>query len=305
MLDINNNLLTLGVNSNIEGSSFGPARMISTDGVFSNVGVRKFFSIYSGAARTFTYPIGTSGLYTPAEVTYTDITNVGSLRINNINSNHPGVFLEDNALQYYWELESSGIQGFNGNLVLNYLDGDVAVTGSNTEADYIAARLLIPGTSWIKAAPGAATDNVDETANTITFNFSATNNLSGEYTAGIDNAIPDNVPEYISIADGVWSDETNWQQVGGDPYPCPEGGPNGFIVTVAHEITADESYCSAYRTTITGRLNIVEPYFGHNLGTVDGDGTLYVGTAFTCRRYTEFLTVRECSTAYGGSSTIR
>jgi hypothetical protein len=304
VFDINQYLLTLGVNSNIEGSSFGTTKMIASDGVFSNVGIKKFFSLYSGPGQTFTYPLGTAAKYTPAVLNYTSNSNVGSIRINNINDNHPGVLDVNNVLQYFWEVESSGVDGFSGNLVLKYKDGDVRVTGSNTEADYIAARLLIPGTSWIKAAPGSGTDNVDESGDSITFNFTSTNNLSGEYTAGIDPAIPDNVPEYTSIANGVWSDETNWLQTGGDPYPCPAGGPNGFIVIIDHEIDADASYCSAYRTTINGKLNINAPYFGHNLGTVDGDGTLYLeGSSLPAGKYTDFFDCSGNSTLeYGGNT---
>ena len=172
------------------------------------------------------------------------------------------------------------------------------------ENQYVAARLIIPGTSWSKAATGSATDNVDENNNTITFNFSGTNNLSGEYTAGIDPALPDNVPEYTSVANGDWTDQTNWVQTGGDTYPCPAGGPNGFMVVIDHTITADENYCSAYRTTINGELRIVSPYYGHNLGTISGNGTLYLenGT-MPAGRYTSFL---DCATGgtleYGGSS---
>jgi hypothetical protein len=304
IFNINQYLLTLGVNSNIEGSSFSEIKMIASDGVFSNVGIKKYFSIYSGPAQTFTFPLGTATKYTPAVLTNTSNTNVGSIRLNNINDHHPGVIGITNVLHYYWEVESSGIEGFSGSLVLNYKDGDVRVTGSNTEADYIAARLLIPGTSWTKAAPGAATDNVDETGNTITFNYTTSNNLSGEYTAGMDLAIPDQVPEYTSITNSVWSDETNWDQTGGDPYPCPAGGPNGFIVIVDHEIDVDANYSSAYRTTINGKLNINAPYFGHNLGTVNGNGTLYLeGATLPAGRYTSFFDCSGNSTLeYGGNT---
>ncbi len=106
------------------------------------------------------------------------------------------------------------------------------------------------------------------------------------------------------MADGDWTDQTNWVQTGGDTYPCPAGGPNGFMVVIDHTITADENYCSAYRTTINGELRIVSPYYGHNLGTISGNGTLYLenGT-MPAGRYTSFL---DCATGgtleYGGSS---
>ncbi|MEA2106388.1 MAG: hypothetical protein U9P82_06665 [Bacteroidota bacterium] len=306
ILDINNKLLTLGPSSNILGAPFDETKMIISDGVFSDIGLRKYFNIYSGANQTFTFPIGTSGKYTPAILTYSDIANVGYIRINNINDNHPGVFDESNVLDYYWEVESDGITGFNGSLLFNYLEEDIEVTGSNTEADYIAAALLLPGTSWSKAAPGAGTDRVDENNNTITFNFAGTNSLSGEFTAGIDNALPDNVPEFTSINDGDWSDSDNWVQTGGDTFELT-GAPNGFIIVIDSddEVSTDINYASAYRITINGELKVNKPTYGHNLGTVSGTGTLYLESGmFPAGRYTDFLDCANNATLkYGGTGT--
>jgi hypothetical protein len=226
VFDINSKLLTLGLNSDIVGSGYSSSKMIASDGVYSNVGISKVFSsAYDGT--TYLFPLGTANKYTPAELTITSLGNTGSIRVNNINSNHPGVIDATNVLDYYWELESNGITNFNGSIELNYIDADVQVTGSNTEADYIAANLLLPGTSWSKAASGSGTDNVDEASDIITFNFSAVNSLSGEYTAGIDEALPNQVPEFTSNQNGNWSDPTIWTQTSGDAYTLT-GAPNGF-----------------------------------------------------------------------------
>ena len=75
ILDIKRNLLTLGVNSNIQGAPFSATKMITSDGVFSSVGLRKFFN---PGASSFLYPIGTSGKYTPALLTVTASSAVGS-----------------------------------------------------------------------------------------------------------------------------------------------------------------------------------------------------------------------------------
>jgi hypothetical protein len=300
ILDINRYLFTLGVTSIIEGSSFGTTKMISSDGVFSDVGLRKYFNKYNDIADTLIYPIGTSGKYTPVDLRYTSNTNVGYIRINSINDNHPGVLDPDNVLDYFWEVESNGIAGFNGSFDFNYLEEDVQLTGVNTEADYIAAALHIPGSSWSKI------DNVDESNNIITFDYSGVDNLSGEYTAGVDPALPLNVPEYTSINDGKWSVETNWAWTGGDAYDCPAGGPNGFIVTIASDdtITTDANYASAYRLSIEGKLKISSTSFGHNLGSVSGNGILYLenGT-FPAGRFTDFLDCSNGATLeYGGAS---
>ncbi len=305
IFDINTQLFTLGVNSDIVGDSYSDTKMITSDGAFSNIGVRKYYDTYSGAAHTDTIPLGTTGKYTPAYLTYTDNTNVGYIRINNINDHHPGVLDANNVLDYYWEVESSGIDGFNGQVVLTYLDSDVKVTGANTEADYIATVLLTPGTSWAKAAPGAGTDNVDETNNTITFDFSGASSLSGEYTAGIDAALPDEVPEYTSINDGDWTDPANWLQTGGDTYTLT-GGPNGFVVTIASDdtVTLDANYASAYQMVINGKLKVTSSTYGHNLGTVSGSGILYLESGtFPAGRYSDFLDCSSSSTLeYGGTT---
>lgn len=301
ILDINQYLFTLGVNSAIEGSSFSTTKMITSDGVYSNVGLRKYFGIYSGVPQVFTYPMGTSGKYTPAVLTFTDNTNVGYIRLNNINDNHPGVIDPNNVLDYFWDIESNGILGFNGTLELNYLNEDVQVTGLNSEVDYIAAALLLPGTSWTKSI-----DNVDETNNRITFLYTGANSLSGEYTAGVDPALPDEVPEFTSIDDGDWSDQLNWTQTAGDPYVLT-GAPNGFIVIVDSDdlISVDINYASAYRTTINGNLRIESTTFGHNLGNVSGSGTLTLENAsIPAGRYSSFFDCSNNATLeYAGTGT--
>ncbi|HCT30353.1 MAG TPA: hypothetical protein DIW31_06390, partial [Bacteroidales bacterium] len=105
IFDINQYLLTLGVSSNITGAPFGPTKMIASDGVFSAFGIKKVFGIIA-APITYTFPIGTATKYTPAILTINNNDNVGWVRINNINSAHPGVFDPSNVLKYFSEVES-------------------------------------------------------------------------------------------------------------------------------------------------------------------------------------------------------
>ncbi|HOU96140.1 MAG TPA: HYR domain-containing protein, partial [Bacteroidales bacterium] len=291
VLNIKSNLFTLGVNSNIQGAPFSASKLIITNGVSGNGGLRKFFN--TGANPAFTFPLGVSGKYTPAILTITSNSTVGYVKVNNINKQHPGVIDPGNALDYYWSLQSSGLTNLSGNILFSYLQEDVIGTQEN---NYIAARLEVPGITWTK------TPGVNPATNSITFNYSGTNNLGGEYTAGIFTAFPSNMPEYTSNSNGNWSDKTIWTQTGGDPYPCPDGGPNGFIVTIDNEITLDANYCTAYRITINNKLKVINPYYGHNLGTVTGNGTLYLenGT-FPSGIFTDFLSCSNNSTIeYGG-----
>jgi hypothetical protein len=68
-------------------------------------------------------------------------------------------------------------------------------------------------------------------------------------------------------------------------------------------VTANLSYCFSYRTTINNKLRITPPYFGHNFGTVYGNGTLYLESAvFPAGRYTSFLDCAGNGTLeYGGT----
>lgn len=274
VFNINQYLLTLGENAEIVGAGFGPGKMISSDGVYSNVGIRKFFPVLS-AATEFTFPMGLGKKYTPAVLTIQQNDRVGAVRVNTINQKHPSAKEPYRVLDYYWEVESSAIEGFNGELNLFYDDDDVKEDAGD-ESAYVAARLLAPGTSWTKAASGA--DNVFENENRIHFTFTGVDNIGGEYTAGRDEDIPDNVPVYESIGDGEWSDVSIWQPVGDSP-PCPVGGPNGSVVHINHEVTVARDYRFAYRTNINGKLKILNTTYGHNLGAVEGSGTLFLESA--------------------------
>ena len=170
------------------------------------------------------------------------------------------------------------------------------------ECSYYSAKLIIPGTNWFKSSSG-----VDCVNHKLTFNYNTVNDgsLTGEYTAGLDPAIPNTVPQYTSIADGDWTNQSIWTPSGGSTYPCPVGGPNGFVVMINNVVTADANYCTAYKTYINSTLKIVNPYFGHNLGTVYGNGTLYLESPmFPAGRFGAFLDCAGTGTVeYGGTGT--
>ena len=297
VLDINKYQLTLSQNSVIHSTGFSSSNMIKSDGVASSRGLLKFFPT---GAQTFTFPVGVAGKYTPALFTATASSTVGSVRINPVNDYHPTLLNPLNALAYYWQAESSGISGLNASLVFGYLTADV----NGTESAYVAARLVMPGGTWDKAAPGAATDNVSEAANTVSFYYTGSNNLNGDYTAGNDAAIPDEVPEYITNSNGNWTDAAIWTPVGASP-PCPSGGPGGCNVIIDHVVTADLNFISVLSTVLNGELRLVSPTYGHNLGDVTGNGKIYVeGGNLPGGTYTGFT---DCSgngtIEYGGSGT--
>jgi len=293
ILDVNKSGIYLLGNSNIEGSNFGPAKMIKTDGVLSGNGVKKFFNEYTGTETTFTFPIGVTNKYTPVDFNYTSTGEGILLRVNNVNEKHPSALDPFRVLKYYWEVGEIN-SNITGNIVFHYLQEDV----QGNEEDYLSAWLHRPGDYWSKIA------SVDINNNTITFNYSDASDTRGDYTAGYDADIPNVVPAYRSLSNGIWSDNQNWEQVGDDNFPCPEGGPNGFIVYVDHDITLDNNYASAYKTIITGKLIAPNATFGHNIGFVSGAGILYNEKGnIPAGRYEEFFSCSNNSILeFGGNN---
>lgn len=293
VLDINQYSLTFGPYSFITSLPFDASRMIRSDGVYSNGGIIKHFN--AGFSGTFRYPSGVSGKYTPVTLAV-NATNAGYVRINVINSRHPATLPAFNVLNYYWDIVSD-ITGFDGNLTFQYAGGDIA----GTESQYVAARLIIPpGTGWSKAAAGPATDNVNEAVHTVYFSFPAgTSNLGGQYTAGITSCLPNTIPVYTSNkVYGAWDDVTSWSPA------APAGGPNGFsvIIKTGNTIYTNGNRRFAFKTTINGTLEVGTSY-GHNLGTVDGTGTLFLSQAnLPAGDFGSFLSCPGGTLEYGGNT---
>jgi hypothetical protein len=297
VFDINIYELTLNQNSLISGAPFSSTKMIKSDGVISCLGVKKFFV---AGPQVFTFPVGVSGKYTPVVFTITASSTVGYIKVNPVNSSHPSVVDPLTALKYYWQIESSGITGLNATAALQYMQDDVF----GTESDYVAARLELPANVWHEALPGPSTDNVDENYNQISFVFSGSNNLNGDYTAGNSETIPGEVPTYQTNNNGYWSDASIWSPVGASP-PCPSGGPSGAIVIINHIVSVNSNSIYVFSTTINNRLRILSPTYGHNLGYVYGNGTLYLESGnLPGGNYTAFT---DCSSngtiEYGGTGT--
>lgn len=307
IFNIQSNNLILNTTANISGSSFSATKMIMTDGVATSLGLTKFFPVIT-STKTFTYPVGVSSKYTPAVYTINANGSIGYIKVAPVNSYQPTVLDPTKVLNYYFSIASSGITGFDGKLVLNYLSTDV----NGTEANYVAGWLQLPGTYWSKAAVGSSTDNVNEATHQITFPFPAgSNNLNGDYTAGEDAAIPNQIPTYISNKSGSWSDNTIWTPVGASP-ACPVGGPNGYNVIIKDSVATTVNNCFAYSTVIrsTGKLSILSPTYGHNFGTIDGDPSLGTGTVYLqganlpAGNFTPFMDCFGSGTIeYGGTGT--
>ena len=315
VFDIGKNLLELDSNAVIiEKNAFSETNMIQTNISFTDAGIRKYFPAITSDT-SFTYPIGSSGKYTPVEFDISNSSQYGYIRIKAANERHPSIVEDDespdcllkdssNVLQYHWLIEGNNINNFDAQVFMYAEEEDVWIdnTCGYTEADYITARLLENNVLWNKYPPVS----FDQGANRLNYSFSGANDegITGDYTAGIDGttfngAIPDSVPVYHSAQNGNWKNNTTWEE-------DIAGGPKGSIVMIDDTVTVTKNFLVSYKTILepTGFLRL-ESTFGHRLGLVSGQGTLSSWRGdLPAGDYEEFFSDTGGTLEYGGTNDL-
>jgi hypothetical protein len=300
VLNIGGNLLELGQNAGIEdgtgGQAFSANNMVQTFLSFTDAGVKKYFPAVSGS-ETFIYPIGSQNKFTPVSFTINTISAAGgSIRVKAANERH--ISIQDrsetafddrkNVLQYYWTLDADGISGFKGTVRMQVSPSDVKAEDGDV-ADYIPARILLGDDKWVRGN----TDGFDESTNTLIFDdvnfFKGTDDLGidGDYTAGLEDALPERLSTYISVTGGGrWDDKNTWAEYnpatgkkGNAGENVQQGGPLGCIVYIDKDVTMQSNGEIAYRTYINDDATLdVKNTVNHRLGDVFGHGRLRVET---------------------------
>lgn len=311
--------LSLGLNTSIEGSGFNSGKMIAVyGGMFTPTGISKDLPVLSGSNPTdpyntsdpaytwnITLPIGaddgTNQRYMPVDIYLANNSSGGNIRIVPVNTPHP-TFTDpgqtDHVLNQYWELESSGISQLTALTRMHYTDD--AVKGS--ESDYIGASLYDGNWSKFLESTTPPIVVVDENNNWLNFVYNNQNLISGDYTAGEPDWIPDRVPLFYSKKNGEWTDPTTWDRDDGGP--VPSNGPVGQRVQIRteHTVTIPTNYIRSYETTINGRLELGST-INHILGYVKGYGTLATNTnSIPTGNYTNFFTCGGGTMEYGGTT---
>lgn len=323
VFDIGRNLLILKENAYVDPvSPFSPNNMIQTNLSFTDNGIEKYFPVIN-STQTFVYPIGSHGKYTPVTFNITaNGNNKGSIRVKAADERHVSIAdrsettFDDtqNVLQYNWTLDSKGIEGFAGDVVMKGVSEDVLVTSPNQKDEYITARILLNSLLWNKYVPEAGKPSDFNVATTeLTFKFNGTDDdgIDGDYTAGIEDAIPDHVAAYITVADGLWDNKSIWatydvdtEAIGVPADNIPEGGPRGSVIYVNNVLTLPSTMEIAYRTKInnSGVVNTVGT-FGHRLGDVSGTGTLKLSSGdLPAGVYEQFFSALGGTLEYSGSN---
>ena len=265
-------------------SPFGISNMVQTNSSFTDNGLRKYFPANHNT--DFIFPVGQL-TYTPVKFDFstgsnTFGTSAGSITIRPSNEYHPTIddgtdFFAtgdvNNVLQYYWIINANTINGFTSTAEFSYVQADVKTDEPGyDESDYLPARILSDNNPTGNINKFGVAD-VDTTNNIINFSWTAVTDegISGDYFAGINEAIPDNIATYTSITDGD-VDQAIYD------IPVPGGGaPRGAIVIVATGTTVNFNIddVNLYKTEIqSGGVLQIDETDGHRLGIVTGSGTL-------------------------------
>ncbi|WP_439183604.1 T9SS type A sorting domain-containing protein [Carboxylicivirga taeanensis] len=275
VLNINSNLLVLNSGCTIEAiSPFSINNMIQTNLSFTDGGIRKYFN---ATPVTFIYPAGAGRKYTPVtlDLSANESTD-GYVEVKPVAELHPVAVAETNILGYYWRITSENMTGLSGELRLQYEAEDILLDEGQSIDDWITAHLPANGAnSWSKNQ-----GVIDASSQELVFDLPAlAAGLDGDYTAGLDTVIPDEVSGFISVTDGDWNQPATW-----DTYPetggaVPANGPQGAVVIIdaGTTVSMPVNGINAYQTTINGTL-VQGSTTGHRLGYVTGTGTLSTET---------------------------
>lgn len=294
-LNIGSYNLKLGNTSNVYSTmagttqAFDANRMIVTGGLGSDGGVTRTW----GAIGAFLYPVGTTGKYRPATLTFNSAPATwGDVTVRPVASRHKLLPGTNNALTYYWSVSNNGITGLPSNAVswkFDYSNGFVvADLGGGAEASY-EARIFNPVT-WEQK--GVST--VNETNHYI--ELPGYSKVNGDFVACL-STLGNTVPAYYSnptlLNGGVyrWEDKDNWTTDEARTVPAATAPATGALVVIGgsslnHTITAIENNKATGGLIIYKNSTLdIGTTTGHNFGdaegeSVGGQGTLRIASSY-------------------------
>ncbi|MDO4462832.1 MAG: T9SS type A sorting domain-containing protein [Bacteroidia bacterium] len=318
VFDIAANLIELKGNADIKGTGFGPTKMISTNGSFTDNGVMLTWT--KGETKNFTVPLGkiSKGLYTPVILSNVVASAAGTLCIATNDEKHPELveFLKkpQNAgkklLPYYWVFVGKDLQTSSGNITFEF---------PGTYTDFVSASYLMSKNTW-----EIGTEILSNTSNKLKITCDATDKLgySGEYSACTQGFVVEHDKVYVSAKDGNWADAI-WYKVsivdnGNGSYsfgdyekeldgvtPKLFSNPMCAGVVVDHHVTVDKTGLRERYAYINlgAILEFTETAKNNIIAIIQGQGTLKVNSeaSIPSGRYAEFFKVDGGIIEYAGT----
>ncbi len=270
LVDLGDRMLTLGVNATIVSASYSTSRMIRTNGVLSDGGIKK---LYPAGTLDFLFPFGILNKYTPARVNVTANGAVGEVVAKPVSSKHPSTRVAaETQLNYFWEILTTGFSGLSATLTFNYTDAEV----TTNESSWRGGRFAFPNWTPIGGSPGVVN------AGTNTLTFSITGTINGGYTAGLEAefaAVPTLYSRSAVCSTGCdWNNLNSWSEDGHDGLATntlPNGQPMVIAGTDSVYFVGNNFVAESVRLDSGSILNM-QATFGHNLGVVNGKGKIKI-----------------------------
>lgn len=237
-IDIGSNNFTLGASATVAGTLSSSNMFIAE----STGTVRKIFS----ATGSFTYPVGTSGAYSPITLNFTSgsfSSAYAGVRVTA--SKHGSNSSTTDYLNRYWTISSSGISSYSCDISAIYLNADIA----GTEANISGMRYDALGFWEVLGLVNAGSNEISGTITTM-----------GDITGGEESSV-----SYQSVQNGDWNTAATWVE---NQVP-----PLGVGVLIKHAVTVNG--------TATNRVNSLTIQSGKSLtfgasGSLDINGGIII-----------------------------
>lgn len=323
-LKIGRNMLELSSSATISKGSksdadFGADKMIITNSSFTDRGVRLNFA--SGVSKSMVVPIGSVGKYSPVELIDVMPATTGYLNIIGNNGVHSSIALDvdkSKYLKYYWSLNTDNGMTFTSgdiqftDVISDAVGYDVNNNYTLTDGPYMSVFLNDRTGLFNKYSNTKDYTYIghDAKKNNIVIKFALSGSeVSGIYTAGCENHIPNNVETWVSTVDGPWNGAI-WQKydlvgnavIEGTPQYVPNKKGRGFVINSNVYMTENKQNVYFLRVDAGSKIDFRETY-AHNMGNISGQGTITLHSGDFPGGYLEkFFDVNGGTVEYAGDN---
>lgn len=278
-LSFGNSNLILGPAGTLSGT-FSASRMMITDGfgVFIKQGTTAAqLAAFNGGGGI--YPMGTTGYYSPFNITSltATIAGTGSISVRAVPAKQPNVPYYNNALVKYWELVSTNLSAISASMSFTFQVGEVIGNQSLYEARvWNGVSLAAPATPSLPGSNPFTTTN-------STF-------ITGSWTA-IDPTLRN---AYYTYQTGSYTNINTWTT---DPSgstligsAIPAAGDQVYILNGRTVTIPSSGVTIASLNIANGGVLSLGTTTGHNFGPISGEGLLQLSTTtLPTGNYTQFV----------------
>ena len=274
ILDVGNHNLTLKAGARLRSGAagnnqpFSLTRMILTSGTGNlivegaNASAFTGFCWSSAGKGNGLIPVGTSGYYSPMQISSlaATVSGTGSISVRAVPEKQPNVPYYFNALNKYWDVQSSNLSGISAGMNFTFNAGEV-----------VGNQALYVGRVWNGSA--LATPAGLSAVGSNPFGTSGSSFISGQWTA-ID-AVPRNI--FYSYISGNWNSASTWTT---DPSgstlinsAVPSAGDQVVILN-GRTVTVSAATSSASLEIENGAVLDLGSSSGNSFGPISGSGLL-------------------------------